>query len=242
VSLLTLVRHAQASFFQDDYDQLSSLGEQQARLLGEFWARQGPRFDEVYTGPRRRQQRTAELAGAAMRQAGFVWPEPVVLNDFDEYDLSGMIEHAPALALKNARFALLAEGYQNSAGERERLRSFQAMFEALLTHWQAAAETAEPAEASWETWLNFRERVQRAISRIVQRPGRGRRVVLFTSGGFIGTAVQTVLAAPERAALELNWRVRNCSLTDLVFTTDRLSLDSFNAVPHLADPSLWTYR
>ena len=47
MSLLTLVRHGQASFFQEDYDQLSPLGEQQARLLGEHWVRQGVRFDEI---------------------------------------------------------------------------------------------------------------------------------------------------------------------------------------------------
>ena len=67
VSVLTLVRHAQASFFPEDYDRLSPLGEQQARLLGEFWVRQGMRFDEVYSGPRLRQRQTAEMAGAACR-------------------------------------------------------------------------------------------------------------------------------------------------------------------------------
>jgi hypothetical protein len=42
-------------------------------------------------------------------------------------------------------------------------------------------------------------------------------------------------------ALEVNWRVRNCSLTEFVFTKDRFTLDSFNALPHLENPALWTY-
>jgi broad specificity phosphatase PhoE len=245
MSVLTLVRHAQASFFQDDYDRLSPLGEQQARLLGEFWSRQGWRFDEVYTGPRLRQRQTAELAGAAYRQTGLNWPEPVVLEDGDEYDLSGMIRLAPELALASPEFAILANAYQQSDGERERLRSFQTMFETLLHHWQAGRHGCPPgaaAQASLESWPVFRERVARALRLLRARPGRGRRVALFTSGGFIGTAVQGVVAAPQRAALELNWRVRNCSLTEFVFTRDRVSLDSFNGVPHLADPSLWTFR
>ena len=37
MSVLTLVRHGQASFFADDYDRLSAAGEQQSRLLGQFW-------------------------------------------------------------------------------------------------------------------------------------------------------------------------------------------------------------
>ena len=58
MSTLTLVRHAQASLFADDYDQLSDVGRQQARLLGEFWACRGTDFDEVYCGPRARQRQT----------------------------------------------------------------------------------------------------------------------------------------------------------------------------------------
>jgi hypothetical protein len=54
--------------------------------------------------------------------------------------------------------------------------------------------------------------------------------------------VQNVLNAPERSALEINWRVRNCSLTEFTFSRDRVSLDSFNAIPHLDDPALQTYR
>ena len=90
VRYLTLIRHGQASFFDANYDQLSPLGERQMRVLGEYWARRGLRFDEVYTGPRVRQQRSAEVAVAACRQTGQEWPEPVVLEELDEYDLKGM--------------------------------------------------------------------------------------------------------------------------------------------------------
>ena len=62
---ILLVRHGQASLFADNYDELSVLGREQARLLGEFWARRRIDFDEVYCGPRARQRQTAELAGAA---------------------------------------------------------------------------------------------------------------------------------------------------------------------------------
>jgi len=70
--VLTLVRHSQASFFTDDYDRLSPTGIAQARLLGDYWARQGDAFGEVYVGPRRRQQQTAELVAARYREAGLV--------------------------------------------------------------------------------------------------------------------------------------------------------------------------
>jgi broad specificity phosphatase PhoE len=67
-------------------------------------------------------------------------------------------------------------------------------------------------------------------------------VVVFTSGGFIGGATQQALKVSDSTALELNWRIRNCSLTEFVYTRDRFSLDSFNTIPHLSDAALWTYR
>jgi broad specificity phosphatase PhoE len=93
-----------------------------------------------------------------------------------------------------------------------------------------------------ETWPAFRERVKRGLHHIQDLPGRSRRVAVFTSGGFIGTAVHLALAAPSPTALHLSWRIRNCSLAEFVFTRDRLTLDGFNAVPHLEKPALWTYR
>ena len=46
----------------------------------------------------------------------------------------------------------------------------------------------------------------------------------------------------DEKMLELSWRVRNASLTDVVFTPERITLDTFNMVPHLTEPELWTYR
>lgn len=239
MSVLVLVRHAQASFHADDYDRLSPLGETQARRLGEDWARRGDLFDEVYCGPRRRQQQTAEQVGQGYCKAGLSWPEPIVLEELDEYDLTGLLDRlAPALARRDGAFDELVGDHHRSESEPQRSRSFQRMFERLLEHWQAAAEETGAVEA----WPAFRDRVARGIRRITDGPGRSRRVVAFTSGGVIGAAVALALAAPDRTALELSWRIRNAALTRLLFSPGRLTLDEFNTVPHLHDPALWTYR
>ncbi len=239
MSFLTLVRHGQASFLAEEYDKLSARGEEQAALLGEHWVRRGVVFDEVYTGPRARQRHTAEIVGQRYRRAGCPWPEPVLLPELDEYDLGGLVEKLiPELLARDAAFGDLVQGYQRSEGEAERSRTFQRMFEKVLHHWQA---THAPGDGV-EPWPAFRDRVRRGLERIRHHPGNGRQVAAFTSGGFIGTAVQQALAAPDRTALEVNWRVRNCSLTEFIFSRDRLTLDSFNAVPHLEDTGLWTYR
>jgi broad specificity phosphatase PhoE len=238
MSVLTLVRHAQASFHADNYDELSPLGRTQARLLGEFLVRRQIDFDEVYCGPRVRQRHTAEIVGAAFAQAGRSWPEPVVLAELDEYDLGGLIQTlAPELSRQDAGFAELLAGFRRDQDGPDRARGFWKMFEALAAHWA----TTSDAVAGVEAFPAFRDRVERGLRRVVEGHGSGRRVALFTSGGVIGTSVRLALDAPDRMALEINWRVRNCSLTEFVFTKDRFSLDSFNAIPHLEDPALWTY-
>ena len=66
---LYLVRHGQASFGADDYDQLSALGRRQSVRLGEYLRSKGLSFDAVLTGTLRRHAQTwdgiAEGAGAA---------------------------------------------------------------------------------------------------------------------------------------------------------------------------------
>jgi broad specificity phosphatase PhoE len=238
MSVLTLVRHSQASLFADNYDVLSPLGETQARLLGEFWARRQIDFDEVYCGPRVRQRQTAEIVGSAFTRVGRSWPEPVVLSELDEYDLGGILHTlAPDLARQDPDFAELLARYRRDEAGPNRERSFRRVFQALTMHWATTPSSHDGVEG----FPAFRDRVERALRRVMEKPGSGRRVALFTSGGFIGTSVRLALDAPDRMALEVNWRVRNCSLTQLVFTKDRFTLDSFNGLPHLDDPALWTY-
>src|SRR5258708_7482689 len=126
MSSLILVRHGQASFFAANYDELSQVGREQSRLLGEYWARRGLVFDTIYTGPRARQRQTAKLVGAAQVQAGLPWPEPVEDLELDEYDIGGLVHRlAPALARQDRAFAELLAQYQQSADDVSRARSFQ---------------------------------------------------------------------------------------------------------------------
>lgn len=238
MSVLTLVRHAQASFLAENYDELSALGQKQAQLLGEFWVSRGIDFDEVYCGPKVRHVDTAAIVGSAFAGAGRRWPQPVVLAELDEYDLGSLLQHlAPELCRQDAAFAELLECYRRDKDGPGQARSFQRMFEALTMHWA----TTPCAVAGVEGFAGFRNRVECGLGRVMEKPGSGRRVALFTSGGFIGTSISRALDAPDRMALELSWRLRNTSLTEIVFTRNRLTLDSFNVLPHLENRAHWTY-
>jgi broad specificity phosphatase PhoE len=232
-----LIRHGQATPFEEISDRLSPLGEQQARMLAQYWIHNQAGFDEVYTGSLVRQRRTEELVAAEYAAAGMAWPVSQTAPELNEYDAESVIRYlAPKLAQQDEAFHKLLEASFGDGPDRN--RRFQKMFEALMMRWVRGDLTAPEVEP----WAAFRERVQRGLRHITSGEGSGRRVAAFTSGGFIGTAVQIALGAPDPSGLEVNWRVRNCSLTGFLFHGERLSLDTFNAIPHLDDPALWSFR
>jgi broad specificity phosphatase PhoE len=111
------------------------------------------------------------------------------------------------------------------------------MFEVLMARWIGNDVSADHVE----TFEAFHTRASAAFDAVLSQTGN-RRVVVFSSGGPIGVTVQRALRAPKPVALELNWRVRNTSLTEYVFGRGRLSLDVFNVAPHLEGTDLQTFR
>jgi broad specificity phosphatase PhoE len=239
MSTLAMVRHGQASFFAENYDQLSPLGEQQARLLGRYWVERGVRFDEVYTGPRMRQIETARLTGEAFATAGLPWPEPVMMPEFDEHHADKLAKVAIAEVTKRyPHIEPLYAAYRDAQTPRDKFRAFQFMFEEIVGIWlEGQVEVPEV-----ETWQQFKQRVARGLAQITEQEQRGRSVAVFTSVGAIIMSLQMALGCSDRTAIEVGWRVRNCTITDFVFTRERIMMDSFNTLPHLTDASLLTYR
>jgi broad specificity phosphatase PhoE len=230
---LYLVRHGQASAFEDNYDRLSSLGERQARLLGEWWGRRGARLDRVFTGPRVRQQRTAEIAS----EAGGL-PSPVSLNELDEMGVEPLFkEQLPELFSRHAHLQALGDAMIMAEGDEERAKSLARLFEAALVLWvrgQVDAPGVEP-------WLEFRARVRKGLS-AVRAEARGQRIAVFTSAGPVAAAMQLALGADDETALSLAFKVRNTAVSEFLFGRDRFSLASFNETPHLDDAALVTVR
>jgi broad specificity phosphatase PhoE len=215
MSTLTLVRHGQANLASGG---LTEIGKRQACALAAYWMRREVCFDEVYTGSLLRHRETEAAVAAAYKDAKRSWSVAQVLPEFDEYDADGVLRAlAPATDFNDPR-------------------AFQRAFEEAMTQWFAHAGDEPP----FESWPRFRDRVRAGLAKIVAGGGN-RRVVVFTSGGPVGLLVQTAVAAPERNFLQMNWRVRNTSLTEFLFSGARFTLDVFNTFPHL-DPELVTFR
>ena len=232
MSTIYLVRHGQASFGTDNYDQLSATGKEQARLLGNFFADSGERIDRIYTGSLQRQRETADLIAQALGTAA---PPIEIEPAFEEYD-SDIILREFAASLDVAE--LEAAGWPAARHDR---RKFQLFLERAARAWvEARIEAAEMLP-----WKGFHGRIVAALDNIMRTEGRSKSLIVSTSGGVIGTAVAHVLGLSNHMGIELNWAVHNASITRLIYSADKTSLSMFNALPHLerADrKTLITYR
>jgi broad specificity phosphatase PhoE len=239
-SLLTLVRHGQASYLEGDtYDKLSTLGELQSRRLGEYWARGGISFDAVFRGPAQRHRRTEELAGEAYRQAGGNWPAAAGLPEFDEFPGEEVIaELTPILAERHPHIKTMAQAFEDAPGKEEKKRALDVLFHEVAQRW-VAGEAQSP---NVETWREFVGRVDRALAHIRESLPDGQRAVVFTSGGPTAVVTSLVLKMPPGETLDLCFSPRNASFSEFLLQDGAIYLSSFNSFPHLDDPALLTYR
>ena len=210
-----LIRHGQASFGSDNYDRLSELGRRQAQLTGEYLASAGIRFDAAYSGPLERQKDTGELVLAAQEGAPGLIEDPrleEVRNDEHlEHILPQIMEQRPEIR------ALVDQGLNSS-------KRFQKIIEAVFNHW-VSPECDLPHIQSWEEYSTG---VHDMLAHIVREQGAGRTTAVFTSGGTIAVFVAAILGLPGSATYQFYEPVFNCSITQVFYNADRVSLSYFN--------------
>jgi len=213
---LYLVRHGQASFGADDYDQLSDLGRRQSLKLGEYFAHQGVQFDGLIAGTLRRHKQTLAGILEGMNRAG----EHLAWEGLNEYDSEAVIaaihphplDRPTTPELYRHHFRLLRDG---------------------LSQWMAGVVSPR----GMPSYRDFVAGVAGALDH-VRANHYGQTVLIVSSGGPIATAVGHVLGTSPEASIELNLRIRNTAVTEFTFTPKRHSLLSFNALPHLGAPEL----
>lgn len=210
-----LVRHGQASFGADDYDQLSDLGRRQSEQLGHYWAQRGFKPDAVITGSLKRHAQTwagiAEGVGAGL--SPLVWPG---LNEYDSHAVIQTVHPTPlprpdTPELYKQHFRLLRDG---------------------LAMWMAGTVTPH----GMPTYEDFVQGITQALDH-VRTHHQGQNVVIVSSGGPISTIVGHILGTSPEKTIELNMRIRNSAVSELQFNPKRHMLLTYNTLPHLDDPS-----
>lgn len=211
---LYLVRHGQASFGADDYDQLSELGQRQSRRLGEYFAGRGIHFDGLIAGTLRRHKQTLAGILEGMNRAG----EHLAWDGLNEYDSQALI-------------ATVHPGQLPRPDTPELYRHHFRLLRDAMGRWMAG----ETRPAGMPSYAEFVAGVTGALDH-VRANHYGQKVLVVTSGGPISTAVSAVLGASAQATIDLNMRIRNTAITEFAFTPKRHALVTFNAIPHLDGP------
>jgi broad specificity phosphatase PhoE len=206
------VRHGQASFGADDYDQLSELGVKQSERLGAYLAAKGLTFDAAFTGTLKRQVQTLGgiCQGGGFELAGELRPG---LNEYHSEAVIGAV-HPHKLSKPTSK-----EEYRNH---------FRLLRDGLA-QWMAGVVTPHgmPDYATWQ------QQIVDVLDEV--RHSAHQNVLIVSSGGPISTVIGHILGTSPETTIDLNMRIRNSSLTELAFTPKRHMLVTYNTLPHLDD-------
>ncbi|MYM65754.1 histidine phosphatase family protein [Pseudoduganella sp. FT55W] len=219
---ILLVRHGQASFGSANYDQLSELGYEQARLLGQWYANSHQAFHKVVTGGMARHRQTADTCMAELPKPLLVETEWITDHDFAEFDHHEvLLRHCPEYADAVAFKALLASHVEPA-------RALEHLFRAAMQRWMSGWHDSDYTE----TWPDFRRRCVRALERLDTDSSK-QTTIVFTSGGVIATLMQHLLGLQDYQVMELNWTLANCAVTKLLQRPGQFTLNYLNNYAHL---------
>lgn len=229
-----LVRHGQASFGKANYDQLSELGFEQARLLGQWYANTRQPFSKVINGGMLRHRQTADACMEVLPKKLLIETEWITDADFAEFDHQEvLLRHCPEFADAVAFKALLASHVDPP-------RALEQLFRAAMQRWMSGWHDGDYAE----TWPDFRRRCVRALERLDTDSSK-QTTIVFTSGGVIAALMQHLLGLQDFQVMELNWTLANCAVTKLLHRPGQFTLSYLNNYAHLewlGQPGAVTYR
>lgn len=210
-----VVRHGQASFGEENYDKLSTLGCRQAEVLGEYFRDCGIHFDATFSGDLQRQRKTAKLAIASQPGSDnhTIDTRFNELNNEEQYEALG-----PDIIANNPVLKAMVDGGLSSS------KDYQKVLKHIFNRWVSPDCPA----SNIQSWSDYRDGVWAALNEIIQQQGSGKTVGLFTSGGTIATIMAQVLGLTSEHVYSFYEPVINCSVTQLFYSGDRVSLSYYN--------------
>ncbi len=204
-----IIRHGQASTGATDhdiYDNLSTLGHQQAKWLGEYFDCIGLTFDRIYSGNLRRQKDTT--SGINRRQVEHVIDKR--LNEFDYFGLAHDLKHR------------LGIPYPTNQDQ------FKVQIYTVMTYWKE-----NKISSSRETFEDFSQRTFEIATEI---SGKEEKALLVSSSGVIASLVGNLLSVPVEKRPNLLLSLSHTSLNRFELICGDLTPTLFCATPHLDRP------
>lgn len=221
MATIYLIRHGQASFGKENYDQLSDLGEKQATRLGKALAQRLPLFDAVVLGTMFRHQQTAENCLAGF-ESTLEELSPSYLAGWNEYN------HQDILAQLRPEFETAAGITSYIAAQDNPKQAFEKAFNDSINRWMSGEHDSDYAES----WSDYSSRIHAALQATIDLTAKHKNIAVFTSGGPISMVSQHLLGVPVENLMQMNWTLMNCGVTKIVTTGSRTFVASLNEHTH----------
>lgn len=226
MAAIYLIRHGQASFNHENYDQLSPLGCEQAYQLGKRWQlKQTP--DKVYSGDMKRHLQTFKHFKRGLNNDSLAVNSDSGFNEFDHHDVLKCYQ--PAWQTPNMFASYLK---QQSSPKK----AFQQAFTGAMQRWISGKfdDYVEPFEHFKQRCIGALEGVmQQHLSLLNTEQKKINNIIIFTSGGVISAVIQHILQCGDDNMMAVNKQLVNSNVTKLLFSKDRLSLVYLNNYSHL---------
>ncbi|MEM6628421.1 MAG: histidine phosphatase family protein [Bacteroidota bacterium] len=220
---ILFIRHGQASFFKDNYDELSSKGRQQAEALQKYFQETGIPVHHFFSGNLNRQIDTKTIIAESYTEV----PKSID-SSFNEH-------HGPKV-VRN----LWPKEVPKTLDEKEKrsfMKGYFRFFEQTTKAWVLGELEAEPMPEI-EPWEIFKNRVHAGLDTLFQHCQKGETLAVVTSGGPVAVAAGYALNLSDEKIIELSWNIANSSVTEFLYSQGRFSLINFNTTPHLVKTNL----
>lgn len=222
------IRHGQASFGKDNYDQLSELGHQQSARLGESLKARQVQFDCVISGDLQRHRETAEQCLGAMDNKS----DLEIDHGWNEYRFQEILR-------------VYRPEFENSESMRKYISShenpmqfFKQEFANAVDRWASSEHDGDYSEP----WSEFLARMEAAYLRVIEKVRDHKSIAVFTSGGPVSFVSQKLFGIDQRRIMQMNWALLNCGVTKVVQTSDQPMMSSWNDHSHFEhDKQFITY-
>ncbi len=228
ISMLYLIRHAQASYLSDNYDQLSDLGIEQAKALGKHLA-DTTRIDHLYIGPHHRQQQTAEEIQKAYNHQSKPIASPIFIPELKEHSGPATLrEHKAKLIQKDPQ---CIQWHQETVNNPETLRANSIkIFEYFIPKWM----NNEFQSQDLEDFSSFRNEIAIGLKKVLNSKSPDSNSILVTSAGSISTIIaQLTNIQDTKMIAKLSFEIYNASITTLHFRNDSWQIQTLNFTDHL---------
>lgn len=229
MATIYIIRHGQASFGAQNYDQLSPIGYQQATHLGKHLKSLPLNIQEVVVGGMKRHLQTAENSLAELEYTGDKTFD-ILWNEFD---------HTNILARYNPEYGDIEAIKRDIAHLPDPMKAFQKIFEQAIVRW-ASGQFPEEYGESWEDMVN---RTVQGFDKIKERIQPGQSVLVYTSAGTISALLSRLMNLSVEDTFKLQWKIPNCSLTTIKIEDNSIHIPAVNDFHFFENyTELLTYR